>query len=114
MTDLIDAFTRLFTRKTEARQDVWITPYICMTGDDLTANEVQVKNRIAKTLDRYQERMVERHRANSSLFGRIQQISAHWNPGTNHISVLGSGDRSFMWEGSLDRFLGTDLLLGVA
>lgn len=112
--NLRDAFTRLFARKPVSRADVWITPYIYLTGGDLTEGELQIKDRIAVALDCYQERMVERHRAISPLFARIQQISAHWNPGTNHISVIGSGDRSFWWEGSLDRFLGTDVLLEAA
>lgn len=111
---MIDAISRLFRRKRVPRSDVWITPYVSLMYDDLTPEDVQTRKRIAEALDHYQERMVERHRTMSRHIMRLQQIQAHWNPGTNQIQVYGSGDRSFAWEGPLDRFLGTDILLEAA
>src|SRR4051794_36596120 len=100
MTDngLIVAFTRLFRRKPVPRDDVWITPYVSLTWDDLTPNEVLIRKRIAELLDHYQERMVQYHRAASHSIARLQQVEAHWNPGTNEINVYGRGDRSFAWK----------------
>ena len=112
--DLIDVISRLFRRKPAPRADVWITPFVALTYDDLTPNEVQTRKRIAEVLDHYQERMVQRHRATSPSVARLQQIEAHWNPGTNTIRVHGRGDRSFAWQGPLDRFLASDLLLEAA
>jgi hypothetical protein len=109
----ITAIKRMLRRKPVARGDVWITPYVSLVQDDLSPHEVETRERIEVALGNLQDRMVRHHRAASPSVLRVQQIQAIWNPGTNEIRVSGSGGRSFNWEGSLEQFLGTDILLEV-
>lgn len=108
---LIVRVSNLFSPKRSKRHDVWITPFVSLTNEDLTLSEDATRKRISAWLDHYQSRMVEHHNANSRYVKRLQKIEAFWNPGTNQIQVLGSGDRSFIWKGDLEKFFKSDVLL---
>lgn len=106
--------TRLTYKEPKARCDVWITPYVSLTSEDISPAERATKERISKMLGHYQDRMHTFQMHSTARMWHLQRVEAYWNPGTNNIQVHGTGSRNFYWEGNLTEFFNSDLMLEAA
>ncbi len=111
---LRDVMGRLKHRFRKNYGVAWITPYIiCNVDGDATEDIKVICRKIAAKLDEYQDVMVAYGEKENSPWGfsRLQQISANYDTYTGNIDVVGTGNKSFWWNGKLEEFLGDKLNL---